>query len=346
MTCVASTGAMSGAGMLPPMSARGQRPVAASLRLLGAQLGGSDGSRSERSKKAPAKLAPSLYDSCLVKDQDSPTRRRNLDAMTLTSLNLVKTSLERDQAVQNEKYNDLSPSKGNARFNVVLPSEPQHDKFSKGYRRHIFRDLEQVALQEERDIAMRYGSEMASMALGKEVGSFQDERNLKGQLSSGVSESTATPRSSRPSSASSRKTTGSMLQPSVPRSARDCSFPRYCVQTLEKWFQDIDEKGCGAITQREIMAVLRENEDLQRTFCLALGIKHPLDEDAGPQSPLLRRRTTTIFVGMSVEDQTQVRREEKKRIKEVMSKLEYNKDRMLDYQGFLTFFRKHGMLLE
>jgi len=318
----------------------GKRPVAASLRLLGAQLGGADGSRTERVRNTLATMSPSLYESCLTKAQDSPTRRRSIEMMTLPSLNLVQASLERDQVIQNEKYGDHSPCKDAARFNVALPSTPQHDKFRKAYRPNVFSELEKIAKQEE--------IEKGKLTL--------NERHLK--FASSLSDdirtgSTTTPLSSRPGSTSSKDGLGPMEDGLGPmhaahrRSARECSFPRYCVQTLEKWFKDIDEKGDGAITQRDFMTVLREKEQLHRTFCLAIGLQHPLDHESGPQQPLLRRRTTTCLLGLgTVEDRTEVRKEEKKRNKEIMAKVEWNKDRMLDYQGFLAFFSKHGMLLQ
>lgn len=95
-------------------------------------------------------------------------------------------------------------------------------------------------------------------------------------------------------------------------------------RTLEKWFRDINRDGTGVITQRELIIALHHRPDLLNMFCRIHGVEATPSPGAEPPS----------------------RREEIIRIKEILKQVDQDGSGAMEWDDFVDFFRRAGMLLE
>jgi len=132
-----------------------------SLRLAGAQL-----SRPPHAGSGPVRPASaSMHESCLYHGAQIKT------CPELKSLNSSLQALEKDAINQNKKYGGMEPTSNAARFNVKLPTSPQHEKYSR-------RALNKVPEEGPRGLETNWNDEQRS--------SLQVDNRLRTQFPGGV----------------------------------------------------------------------------------------------------------------------------------------------------------------
>lgn len=105
---------------------------------------------------------------------------------------------------------------------------------------------------------------------------------------------------------------------------------RFDKQRLKGWFREIDQKKTGSISQRELIIALRSMKGLQAMFCMVNGIEY-VDSGAGSAMG---------------EAAVQAKREEVRRIKEILTEIDTDGSGTMEWEEFVEFFRKAGLLLE
>lgn len=105
---------------------------------------------------------------------------------------------------------------------------------------------------------------------------------------------------------------------------------RFDKQRLKGWFKEIDQKNTGGISQREFIVAMRSMKGLQAMFCMVNGIEYV---DTGTGSAM-------------GEAAVQAKREEVRRIKEILTEIDTDGSGTMEWEEFVEFFRKAGLLLE
>lgn len=120
---------------------------------------------------------------------------------------------------------------------------------------------------------------------------------------------------------------------------------RFNMQTVQRWFKEIDTRHCGSITQRELIIALRQRKDLQAVLCVVNSVNGGKPDDSSPEdaSP----DCTAGKPQLSAEAKAiKARREEVRRIKKIWDDVNSNDGDSIDWIEFVDFFRRAGLLLE
>lgn len=105
---------------------------------------------------------------------------------------------------------------------------------------------------------------------------------------------------------------------------------RFDMQRLSKWFREIDAKKSGRITQRELIVSLRRHQGIQALFCMSHGLEYRGEVQAGTAAEIATRE----------------RRDEILRIKEILREVDADNSGTMEWEEFVDFFRRAGLLLE
>lgn len=101
---------------------------------------------------------------------------------------------------------------------------------------------------------------------------------------------------------------------------------RFNKRTLRTMFKEIDRDASGVITQRELIIALRQHKSLLAMFALIQGADLPVEEAARQCK--------------------QAQREEVYRIKEILKEVDTDGSGSMEWDEFVEFFRRAGLLLE
>eukprot|EP00747_Dinoflagellata_sp_TGD_P219206 gnl/TRDRNA2_/TRDRNA2_91356_c0_seq1.p1 gnl/TRDRNA2_/TRDRNA2_91356_c0~~gnl/TRDRNA2_/TRDRNA2_91356_c0_seq1.p1 ORF type:complete len:357 (+),score=64.75 gnl/TRDRNA2_/TRDRNA2_91356_c0_seq1:100-1071(+) len=213
----------------------------------------------------------------------------------MTAVRRVQAALVKDAAVQEKKYGGDRPSSSSARFHIVLPVAPQNQRFC----------------------TSRPVSQMST----RTPASPADCRSSREATPSSYSPPGMADFLPPVDDADSRH--GSIAEESVHRRSAHLRGMRFNIQTLRRWFKEIDVRKSGSITQRELMIALRQHQGLQNMFCLVQGIEY----------------------GES-NDRTQAVRDENSRIKMILREIDTDGSGTMEWEEFVEFFRRAGLLLE
>lgn len=93
---------------------------------------------------------------------------------------------------------------------------------------------------------------------------------------------------------------------------------RFNMQTLQAWFREIDDDGTGEISQREFICALQNNKHLQEVLCSMNG-------------------GTRAAVDLKADI---------RRMIDVLKDVDTDHNCSLDWEEFVNFFRREGLLLE
>lgn len=110
-------------------------------------------------------------------------------------------------------------------------------------------------------------------------------------------------------------------------------FPSSCrfnVETLKQWYKRIDTRGAGEITQKEFIVAMRTHRELLAMFSKMRGMELA-DSSDGRADP---------------SQDWHAQREETLRIKAILKEVDTDGSGTLEWEEFVDFFRRTGMLLE
>jgi len=100
--------------------------------------------------------------------------------------------------------------------------------------------------------------------------------------------------------------------------AQPPSAVRFNMQTLQSWFREIDQDGTGEISQRELICALRKKKDLKDMLCSMNG-----------------GARTAVDLKADI-----------RRMIDVLKDVDTDGSCSLDWDEFVNFFRREGLLLE
>lgn len=106
------------------------------------------------------------------------------------------------------------------------------------------------------------------------------------------------------------------------------SLTKFNMQRLRDWFRDIDVNKSGKVSQRELLCALRQHQGIQSVFSLASGFDQPDAHRSRGGSAAYRRR------------------DEVSRIKMIMHEVDDDSSGTMEWNEFVEFFRRAGLLLE
>lgn len=132
--------------------------------------------------------------------------------------------------------------------------------------------------------------------------------------------------------------TGASLDSStadLPPSPSGKQSTRFDKKRLKGWFKEIDQKGTGSISQRELIVALRSMKGLMAMFCMVSGIEY-VDPDGSAMD------------GRSIDHDLmlQAKKEEVRTIKEILTEIDTDGSGSMEWDEFVEFFRRAGLLLE
>lgn len=243
-----------------------------------------------RQRQQVTGVANSMHETCLKHSPPIPT---------MSCIQAIEDALVQDQKDQLKKYRGREPSGAAARFRIELPQSPQSTKFC--YRPVRGPD-----------------STCGLPTVGEDHPADRNEDDLD--------------------SASHRGDDGDVNnwfveddQPTGEDMNMTSTYKsfRFNMQTLRRWFKDIDVKKSGSIKQRELIVALRQHKVLQALFCSVQG----LDFTDGKKI-------------LGVESQVQARRDEITRIKRILDEIDSDGSGSMEWEEFVEFFRRTGLLLE
>lgn len=145
------------------------------------------------------------------------------------------------------------------------------------------------------------------------------------------------------------------------------NLPKFSMRTLRKWFKEIDSKGEGRISERDLLCSLRKHEDIQTMLLMAREVLQQdgssdggstlsspvascslssLGDGPPPGSP---HRNVSLNVGvhaMTTEDKQKARNKEIKRIKDTLKEFDTDRSGTLEWAEFAEFFKSAGLIAE
>lgn len=136
----------------------------------------------------------------------------------------------------------------------------------------------------------------------------------------------------RPRSVGTPSSTDSGQDASVSSNSNNTLFNaglRFNMHTLQKWFQSIDRDGSGVVTQRELIVAMRNQPGLLAMFCRIQGIESSVNSTATTHAEHVQEKRQEIY-----------------RIKEILSEVDSDGSGCMEWNEFVDFFRRAGLLLE
>lgn len=113
---------------------------------------------------------------------------------------------------------------------------------------------------------------------------------------------------------------------------------KFNIQTLRKWFWEMDEQRTGSITQRVFIAKLRQRKDLHAMFA-SINAQWQENQDNGKDLGDSKNSDEPLAAG----DQA---RAEHRRIKQILKEIDSDGSGSMEWEEFVEFFRRAGVLLE
>lgn len=240
----------------------------------------------------------------------------------MKGVNLVRKALEEDMVKQSRKYGCVDPCAATSRFTVDLPRSPQHQKYSRRDRA-LLHDASALKSPVSTMSAGSGGLEASGASISpisfeqpdgakqnavRLMSADGEEEDALGELSAGGDVSR----------------TGSY-------NGRFFGF-KFNKRTLQKWFKDIDRDGSGSITQRELIVALRARPETLKIFQRIQGfdVKDEKEDVFERNSDELREREKAKIY----------------RIKEILSDIDTDGNGTMEWDEFVDFFRRAGLLLE
>jgi hypothetical protein len=110
------------------------------------------------------------------------------------------------------------------------------------------------------------------------------------------------------------------------------------MRTLQTWFRDLDQNKSGQVTQRQFIVSLRARAELMKVFSDCLS--HANDEQVEA------REVKTPVTGGSQEQAAEKARADMHRMKEILKDIDTDMSGAMDWEEFVDFFRRSGLLLE
>lgn len=242
----------------------------------------------------------------------------------------------RDSAIQRETYDMFYGRKGGAAKSVLnrdsikskyqtclKPDEEKRKPIQQAYLA-VEDALQEDARRFEAKYAHRFARENpssslgTSSSLGKKVASNGKKRRSYGRYSITLPDKPVHEKFS---------------QTEVARTGRP-DKPKFCIQTLRRWFKQIDGDDSGSISRREMIIALRNRKELQYIFAESC-VGMPESQDNANSSK-----------GADADDGANAQTNELRNILDILHIVDKDGSGTMEWEEVLEFFRRGGYLLE